>query len=347
MNRPNISPLMKGRHRGVGFTGFIYICRHTTCKKYFLDSLIPLVSFDNAIILIRKCVMQEIKINQNLIMAVIKNAAVVLIVILLAGCGGKEKDYIDRMAMEHSNDSPVGNASSGIDQTGEVSGEEVVYANVRGEEVTGYLARPEDAIGNEPGIIVIHEWWGLNENIRMMTDKLAGEGYSALAVDLYNGKVAETSDSAGDYAGSVEINRALSNLTQAYNYLLNEYGAENIGTIGWCFGGGWSLRIALAHPEDIDATVIYYGRLVTDKEELEKLEMPILGVFGAEDQGIPVQDVREFEKALTSLDKDADVHIYEGAGHAFANPSGERYQKDAAEDAWAKTVSFLEENLKQ
>lgn len=278
--------------------------------------------------------------------AIINNAAVIVLTIMVMGCGGNEQDYLDRMAIEHANDSPVSNASSVIDQTGEVTGEEVTYANVRGEEITGYLARPEDATGNEPGIIVIHEWWGLNDNIRMMTEKLAGEGYSALAVDLYNGKVAETPDSAGAYAGSVEINRALSNLTQAYNYLVNEHGAENIGTIGWCFGGGWSLRIALAHPEDIDATVVYYGRLETDKEELEKLEMPILGIFGAEDQGIPVKEVRKFEQTLESLDKDASIHVYEGAGHAFANPSGERYQKDAAEDAWQKTVTFLKENLK-
>lgn len=281
-------------------------------------------------------------------MDALKNSAVVLVLILLVGCGGKNKqDYLERMATEHKGESPVENASSIIEQSNEVNGEEVVYAKVRGEDVTGYLARPDDATGSEPGIIVIHEWWGLNDNIRMMTNKLAGEGYSVLAVDLYSGKVAETADSAGTYARAVEINRALSNLTQAYNYLMNEQGAEHIGTIGWCFGGGWSLKMATVHPEDIDATVIYYGQLITDKEELEELEMPILGIFGAEDQGIPVEEVREFEKILKSLGKEAKIHIYDDAGHAFANPSGERYQKEAAEDAWQKTVSFLEENLKQ
>lgn len=283
----------------------------------------------------------------KILQAMIKNRLVVLIAVLVTACGETEQDYLERMAVEHAGDSPSANESVELGGNGQASGEEVVYADVRGEEIKGYLSRPDHATGGESGLIVIHEWWGLNDNIRMMTDKLASEGYTALAVDLYNGKVAETADSAGAYARSVEINRALSNLTQAYNYLKNEHDAAKIGTIGWCFGGGWSLQTALSHPEDIDATVIYYGRLVTDKEELEKLQMPVLGIFGAEDEGIPVGDVREFEQALESLDKDASIHIYEGADHAFANPSGERYNKEAAEDAWQKTVSFLDKHLKK
>jgi len=181
----------------------------------------------------------------------------------------------------------------------------------------------------------------------MMADKLAGEGYTALAVDLYNGKVAELPDSAGTYARSVKEEEALDNLTQAYQYLTNDQGAGKIGTIGWCFGGGWSLQTALAHPEKIDATVIYYGRLVTDATKLEKLQMPIIGFFGAEDNGIPPETVHEFESALNDAGVKNSIHIYDGAGHAFANPSGTRYVQEAAEDAWQKTVTFLSENLKQ
>ena len=268
------------------------------------------------------------------------------LMVLMIGCGSEEKDYIDRMSDEHEGDAPVENAASDLNQTSEASGEEVVYATVNGNEITGYLAKPDKMEENSPGIIVIHEWWGLNENIRMMTDKLAGEGYTALAVDLYNGKVAESPDNAGNYAGSVQENEAIDNLTQAYNYLTEEQGATNVGTIGWCFGGGWSLQTALAHPEKIDATVIYYGRLVTDAEQLEKLQMPILGIFGAEDEGIPPSTVKEFEAALNEAGVSNSIHIYEGANHAFANPSGTRYVEDAAEDAWKKTLTFFEENLK-
>lgn len=269
--------------------------------------------------------------------------------VLLAACSSKgdEKDYIDRMSKEHAGDQPVENASAELGGSPAVSGEEVSYATVDGREITGYLSQPEDGDGDAPGLIVIHEWWGLNDNIRMMTDKLAGEGYTALAVDLYNDRVAETPDSAGSYAGSVKKEEALANLSQAYRYLAEQQGAENIGVIGWCFGGGWSLQTALAHPEKIDAAVIYYGRLVTDALRLKKLQMPILGIFGAEDQGIPPKTVRAFESALNTAGVSNSIHIYEGAGHAFANPSGTRYVEKAAEDAWQKTTAFFENHLKE
>lgn len=269
-------------------------------------------------------------------------------ILLLAACGSEseKEDYIDRMSSEHEGDQPVQNDAASIEQSAEVTGEEVTYATVNGQQVNGYLAKPADAASSSPGIIVIHEWWGLNDNIRMMTDKLAGEGYTALAVDMYYGKVAESPDSAGTYARSVNQDEAVDNLTQAYNFLNGEQGAENIGVIGWCFGGAWSLQTALAHPQKIDATVIYYGRLVTDAQQLEKLQMPVLGIFGAEDDGIPPKTVNAFESALNEAGVSNSIHIYENAGHAFANPSGTRYNKEAAEDAWEKTTRFLEANLK-
>jgi carboxymethylenebutenolidase len=266
--------------------------------------------------------------------------------LLLMGCGDSSEDeFIDRMDREHKGDAPVENAAQDLTQSAEVSGEEVQYATVNGQEVTGYLAKPEGG-SDTPGIIVIHEWWGLNDNIRMMTEKLAGEGYTALAVDLYNGKVAESSDSAGTYARSVNDKEAIDNLTQAYGFLNEEKGTYNIGVIGWCFGGAWSLQTALALPDKIDATVIYYGRLVMDTEQLKALQMPVLGIFGEEDEGIPVKQVRAFESALNEVEVENSIYIYEDADHAFANPSGTRYNKEAAEDAWGKTVQFLRENLK-
>lgn len=268
------------------------------------------------------------------------------LMVLMTACGSeKKKDYADRMSDEHKGDSPVKNEASELNQSANVMGEEVTYATVNGEDITGYLSKPEGA-ENSPGIIVIHEWWGLNDNIRMMADKLAGEGYTALAVDLYNGKVAETPDSAKAYMGMVNQEPAINNLTQAYGYLNEQQGSEKIGVMGWCFGGGWSLQTALAHPDKVDATVIYYGRLVTDAEQLQQLGMPVLGIFGAEDQGIPVESVKQFESALNEAGVANSIHIYDGAGHAFANPSGTRYEKEAAEDAWNKTTNFLQENLK-
>ena len=254
-------------------------------------------------------------------------------------------DYADDMAREHAEDAPVSNEASQASPATEVETELVTYATVDGVEVTGYLARPVGAEGPLPGVIVIHEWWGLNDNIRSMAEQLAGEGYRALAVDLYGGETADTPDGAATLMrASMEHTEALTeNVKQAYAYLAAE--GQKVGVVGWCFGGGWSLATALALPEDIDAAVIYYGRLVTDADALAPLDMPILGFFGAEDTGIPVESVRAFEAALDELGKDASIYVYDGAGHAFANPSGTNYRAEPAQDAWSKTRAFFAAHL--
>lgn len=273
-----------------------------------------------------------------------------LLSILVAACGGGEmsdQEYADRMAREHQEDEPVPGAAAEA-TLGQVVRRSVEYATVDGTTYTGYLALPSEDASGIPGIIVIHEWWGLNDNIRTMTDRLAAEGYAALAVDLYGGETAQTPERARELMQTAMENedRAEENLQQAHSYLKNQLQAPTTGVIGWCFGGTWSLQTAILMPEKIDAAVIYYGRLVTDPDQLQKLEMPILGIFGAEDEGIPVESVREFESRLEELGKDVSIHVYEGAGHAFANPSGNRYQADAAADAWNKTEAFFAEHLK-
>ena len=271
-----------------------------------------------------------------------------LMLLLMAGCRASD-DYLERMTREHAGDRPVAAAAMLLDTSAiPIVTEEVVYATLDGKPVKGYLARPEKAGPDTPGIIVIHEWWGLNDNIREMTRKLAREGYVALAVDLYEGKVAETPDNARRYAIEAMQHeaRVRENLRQAYRYLKEKQGVSRVGVIGWCFGGGWALQTALMMPEQIDAVVIYYGRLVTDPEQLSKLKMPVLGIFGAEDRGIPVETVQRFKAILDSLGTIHEIYIYEGAGHAFANPSGTRYVPEAAQDAWKKTVAFLNRYLK-
>jgi len=261
---------------------------------------------------------------------------------------GKEEDITDKMADEHEGEKPDATGAVSTEPRQPVKTEEVEYAELDGESVTGYYAEPEETDRELPGIIVIQEWWGLNDNIRKMTERLAGEGYAALAVDLYEGEVAESSQKAQELMQNAmnQKGRLKKNLRQAYEYLDEEVGAPRIGSIGWCFGGGWSLQTALLFPEKLDATVIYYGELVTDKSELKPVESPIIGFFGSEDNAISPDQVREFESLLEDLGKEASVHIYDGANHAFANPSGERYDQEAARDAWKKTVSFLEEHLK-
>jgi carboxymethylenebutenolidase len=259
------------------------------------------------------------------------------------------REHADRMATEHAHDAPVANPASRTAPAAEVQTRDVRYATVDGRPVTGYLARPAGSKGPLPGLIVIHEWWGLNDNIRAMTRRLAGEGYLALAVDLYGGQAAADRDAA--YALMTATNErpaaAEDNLRQAHAYLTGELKAPTVGSIGWCFGGGWSLTTALLLPGQLDAAVIYYGHLVTDPERLATLGMPILGLFGEQDKGIPLESVRAFEAALAGLGKDARIVVYPGADHAFANPSGKNYQPEVAEKAWLETTAFLARALKQ
>ncbi len=271
---------------------------------------------------------------------------------VIVGCGGgtdstSDEEHADRMATEHEGDQPVAGAAADMKPARPVEAERVVYATFEDQDVTGYLARPKGRARGLPGILMIHEWWGLNENIEKMARQLAGEGYVVLAIDLYEGEVATESEQARELMMAVNKQRVVANknLRRAERFLARKHAATKIGVIGWCFGGYWSLRTALLLPEQIDATVIYYGRLITGKDQLEKLKAPILGIFGGKDRGIPVDQVREFESVMQELGKPASIHIYENADHAFANPSGTRYDAEAATDAWQKTLAFFEEHL--
>jgi len=209
----------------------------------------------------------------------------------------------------------------------------------------GFLARPAGADDWTPGIVVIHEWWGLNEHIEHWADRLAGLGYAALAVDLYGGKVAATSDEAMALVRSVDEAKAMKTLLAAHEMLQRDsrIAAKKTACIGWCFGGGWSLKLALA-AKDLDAAVIYYGRLVTDPAELKEIHAKILGIFGNMDNGIPPRVVDEFDKALAEAGVEHEIHRYD-ANHAFANPSSARYDQKAAADAWVQVQAFLKRAL--
>jgi carboxymethylenebutenolidase len=255
---------------------------------------------------------------------------------------------MDKMAAQHQHDKPAATAAATAAPAQEVTGEDVVYGEVGGKPVRGYLARPKNAKGALPGLIVIQEWWGLNDNIRNMAKRLAGEGYTALAVDLYGGQNADTPDKAQELMKAAMGNMAAGdqNVKAAYNYLETKEKAPKIGAIGWCFGGGWSLRTALLLPDKVDADVIYYGHLEADPAKLATLKMPVIGFFGGKDQSIPVASVREFEKAMKDAGKNVEIHVYDDASHAFANPSGGNYNAAAAEDAWKRTTAFLKKHLK-
>jgi len=256
-------------------------------------------------------------------------------------------DIVMATAHVHGDDEPVATPVAELAPHQPVSGAPVEYATLEGKPVTGYLARPVDAPGNAPALIVIHEWWGLNDNIRQVTERLAGEGYTALAVDLYLGDVADNPKQAVQYMQGLmgDVDTANENLRQAFAYLENEAGAPRVGVVGWCLGGQWSLRTALLLPKQIDAAVIYYGSLNTDPDALATLQMPVMGNFAENDPLIPLDSVEAFRSTLQAQGKDVDVKVYTGAKHAFSNPSGTAYDAQAAADAWARTTAFFAAHL--
>ena len=233
------------------------------------------------------------------------------------------------------------------------------------DNASGYLVYPtilssiDDNKNNDtnsnnntfPAVIMIHENKGLNDNIKDMANLLSKEGYVVLAVDLFNGEVTTTNQTrASELSQSIRDNpdTAITNLKSAVKYLttLPIVNPEKIASLGWCFGGQQSLQLALnSEDHPLAATVIYYGRLVTEPETLSKIKWPVLGIFGDKDQSIPVSSVEQFEEALTENGIINQIYVYKGVGHAFANPSGDNYAPNETKGAWQKTLSFLNKYL--
>ena len=217
-----------------------------------------------------------------------------------------------------------------------------------GNNYHDYLVKPTTP-GKFPAVVMMHEWWGLNQNIKDMANDLAKEGYVVLAVDLYDGKVATTPEDAGKYAAEVSQNadKAISHMKSAVSYLKKQdyMIKDSIASMGWCFGGGMSLQLSLN--QELNATVIYYGSLETDKSKLSKINWPVLGIFGEKDTVINPETVKKFQTELNQLNITNEIYIYDGVGHAFANPSNPRHDPQKTKDAWEKTVSFLNRNLKK
>ena len=209
-----------------------------------------------------------------------------------------------------------------------------------------YLSLPEGVEPPMAGIVVIHEWWGLNDHIKHWADRLATLGIAALAVDLYGGVVATDRDTAMAAMKQVDAEEGRRVVAAAYDFLGSDprVQAARRGVIGWCFGGAWAIEAAIARP--FDAAVAYYGHVETDPARLAKIEGQVLGIFATEDQGIPLSMVAEFEQALAKAKVEAKILRFE-ADHAFANPSGDRYQEAEAAAAWDATADFLQRTLQK
>ena len=226
--------------------------------------------------------------------------------------------------------------------------EEAVTWKSGDEAAAGVLVTPAGK-GPFPAVIVIQEWWGLNDWVKEQARNLAKEGYVALAVDLYRGKVATQQEDAHQLMMGLPPDRAMRDLKSAYAFLQAraDVKKDRIGAVGWCMGGRYSLALATEEPA-LGAVVAYYGAPPTDQTAIGRIKAPVLGNYGGEDKGPSPDQVRLFEDLMKKAGKPIDVKIYPGAGHAFANvnnPWG-GYRKEAAEDAWARTTAFLAKHLK-
>jgi carboxymethylenebutenolidase len=214
------------------------------------------------------------------------------------------------------------------------------------DTIEGFLAVPEKP-GRYPGVIVIHEWWGLNDWVKEQTQKIAEQGYVALAVDLYRGKTATDPNEAHELMRGLPQDRAVRDMQAAFDYLAARKDVTGrIGSVGWCMGGGYSLQLAIHQPR-LAACVVNYGALPTDPNDIQQIGAPVLGNFGGQDHGITPADVKAFQKSLTALGRYVDIKIYDDAGHAFENPNNQTGYKPAdAADAWARTIAFLKKALR-
>jgi carboxymethylenebutenolidase len=219
-----------------------------------------------------------------------------------------------------------------------------VEFEANGGKGTGYLAEPE---GEGPGVIVIHEWWGLDDSMRRMVDRFAGEGFVALAPDLYEGETTEQPDEAEQKLMALNMDEAVKEMRGGVKRVLeSEKCNGRIAAVGFCAGGGLAVWAATEDP-DISAAVIYYYVMPHGKPDFSKLSGPVLGHFGTADEFIPPDAAKELEQEMNSAGVSTTFEFYEGAGHAFANDHDRlgTYNQEYAEQAWQRTVDFLKQNL--
>jgi carboxymethylenebutenolidase len=216
-----------------------------------------------------------------------------------------------------------------------------------GGTAKGYLIEPEGQ-GPFPGVIVIQEWWGLNDHIKDIAGRFAKEGYAALAPDLYDGVVTKDEEQAGKLMQSLDQGKALKNLDGAVDYLVGQANihADRIGVTGFCMGGTFALLMACRNPK-VKASVPFYGD-VPPEETLKNLLAPVLFFAGDQDQWINAEKWKRLEAALANFEKEGEVKVYRGAGHAFFNDTRpDAYDKEAAEDAWTRVTHFFAGYLKK
>ncbi len=215
--------------------------------------------------------------------------------------------------------------------------------SVNGDTATGYLARP-DGDGPFPGVIVIQEWWGLDAHIRSLAERFAGEGFVALAPDLYHGQVASEPDDARKLVMAMNGDMAVAEIRAAMTHLTNMEGVQpkSVGVIGFCMGGRLTLAVASTGDDRVGAAASFYGGGVQPTPEfVAGIHAPVLAVYGAEDKGIPPEQYNALAAEMDAQGKTFDMVVYPDAGHAFLNDTRPAYNATAADDAWVRAVQWF------
>ena len=226
----------------------------------------------------------------------------------------------------------------------EVVAENLPYAEVDDNLIYGYFAFPANMVDSLPAVLVVHDRWGLNDDVRANVERLAAGGYIVLGVDLFAGAHAENLADARDLEIGVieDRDKAKENIKQAIEFVRMSSAPPSVSIVGFGFGGGWALDAAIDQPEELGAAISYYGQVPTDDTEIESLDVPYLGFFSESDRAVPIASARAFSEKASAMSKDVEIRTFADARRGFAEASGETFDANASQAAWTHMLSFLD-----
>lgn len=278
---------------------------------------------------------------------------VVALQLLLAGCGGGNDRAAEERAPQTTDrgsrePAPEALDTSMLREPVPVEGIEMPYGETEDALLRGFFVYPSNMVEPLPAVIVVHEWWGLNDAVREAATRIAEQGYMVLAIDLFQGETASTTADASVLARKLLETPGFAerNLRAAHSFLTEAADAPTVATLGWSLGGYWAVEATRFLPDEFAAVVVYYGQPDADPDMVATISAPVLGLYGGADRSIPAESVRAFREQAKALDKPVEVVIYPRANHGFANPDDSRYDNRTAEQAWRRTAEFLNRYLR-
>lgn len=229
-----------------------------------------------------------------------------------------------------------------------VAAEFLPYSETKEGLIRGYFAYPDSMVEPMPAVLLIHDWWGLDDVVKDTAERLASEGYMVLAVDFFGNQTAATTQEAAALARALleQTEAADQNLIAAHRFLTDVAGAPEVATMGWSMGGYWAIKSMRLVPGRISAAINFYGQIDDDPAVIATLDAPVLALFAGNDRSVTPEMARQFEDVASTAGIPVTVHIYPEASAGFANPEDSRYRAELAADAWQRTLEFLGEHLR-